>query len=315
MSTPSPDAHALTGAYLLDALSPDELGHFENHLASCPACAADITELGEAVGRLGAARSVPPPPGLKPWVLHLITETRQLPPLLDDYRARHRDPDFPADPWPPQPSDDAWAPKAPDDAWADRTPDDSVRRIAGTASEPQASDDSVRRIDGAAAEPQASGGSGSPRRVGRRTFVVLVAAGVTAVAGAGVVAVDQHRETVAARQGRDELTAILAASDTRTVRGSVSGGGRATVVMSRERDSAVVLLDGLRKLPGRRVYQLWLIDGRHRARSVGVVDDPSSPEGTVVRGLTGAVRFGLTTEPEGGSARPTLPAATMILLA
>ncbi|WP_239406275.1 zf-HC2 domain-containing protein, partial [Frankia sp. Cj3] len=41
----SPDIHALTGAYVLDAVDGDERAMVDEHLASCDVCAREVTEL------------------------------------------------------------------------------------------------------------------------------------------------------------------------------------------------------------------------------------------------------------------------------
>lgn len=74
------DVHALTGAYVLDAVSDDERHVFERHLTDCDACRQEVAELRETATRLGAAVAVPPPPRLKASVMAQIRNTRQLPP-------------------------------------------------------------------------------------------------------------------------------------------------------------------------------------------------------------------------------------------
>ena len=52
------DPHEQVGAYVLDALDPDEAAPFEAHLASCEACTAELRRLREAIGVVAtAARS------------------------------------------------------------------------------------------------------------------------------------------------------------------------------------------------------------------------------------------------------------------
>jgi anti-sigma-K factor RskA len=75
------DVHALTGAYVLDAVSSDERAVFERHLEDCDACRQEVAELRETATRLGAAVAVSPPPQLKASVMHRIREVRQEPPV------------------------------------------------------------------------------------------------------------------------------------------------------------------------------------------------------------------------------------------
>jgi anti-sigma-K factor RskA len=74
------DVHALTGAYVLDAVSADERMVFERHLGDCDACRLEVTELRETASRLGAAAAMAPPPQLKSNVMAQIRNVRQLPP-------------------------------------------------------------------------------------------------------------------------------------------------------------------------------------------------------------------------------------------
>jgi anti-sigma-K factor RskA len=76
----SPDVHALTGAYALNAVNDLERAEFERHLAACEACEQEVRELRETAARLGQAAAAMPPPHLKGQVLTAITQVRQLPP-------------------------------------------------------------------------------------------------------------------------------------------------------------------------------------------------------------------------------------------
>ncbi|HYQ67041.1 anti-sigma factor [Actinophytocola sp.] len=76
----SPDIHALTGAYALDAVAGVERADFEQHLAECESCAQEVQELQETAARLALAAAEVPPPDLKDRVLAQIREVRQLSP-------------------------------------------------------------------------------------------------------------------------------------------------------------------------------------------------------------------------------------------
>jgi anti-sigma-K factor RskA len=154
-----------------------------------------------------------------------------------------------------------------------------------------------------AAEPPAR------RRYTRRSVLALAAAAL-AVAGTGGIAIDQYRDKTAAVQANDQVAAVLAQPDARTVHGPVNGGGQATVVMSAGADAAVVVLKDLPELPSDHTWQLWMIDPDKTAHSVGLASGDLTE---VINGsVTGMVAFGLTVEPDGGSAKPTLPAAATI---
>lgn len=69
MSLDPSDAHALAGAYALDALSGDERAAFEAHLPACVDCRREVDELTEVGARLGTAVEDEPPPDLRARVL------------------------------------------------------------------------------------------------------------------------------------------------------------------------------------------------------------------------------------------------------
>lgn len=74
------DVHALTGAYVLDAVTGEERLEFERHLRECETCAREVDELRETATRLGRAAAAVPPPRLKGAVLNRIRQVRQDPP-------------------------------------------------------------------------------------------------------------------------------------------------------------------------------------------------------------------------------------------
>src|SRR5262249_48820234 len=82
MSTMQPEVHALTGAYVCDALDPQERAAFEEHLTECATCRQEVAELREVAAALGAAAVAKPPDTLKLIVDASITVTRQLPPVV-----------------------------------------------------------------------------------------------------------------------------------------------------------------------------------------------------------------------------------------
>jgi anti-sigma-K factor RskA len=75
-----PDIHHLTGAYVADALPPQEELLFERHLEECSLCAAEVRELRETTARLAMAAAQQPPPALRQQVLAEIGSVRQQPP-------------------------------------------------------------------------------------------------------------------------------------------------------------------------------------------------------------------------------------------
>lgn len=71
------NVHSLTGAYVLDALGPEETAAFESHLRSCRDCRDEVTELRATAARLGSAVAAPPPESLRASVLAAVARTPQ----------------------------------------------------------------------------------------------------------------------------------------------------------------------------------------------------------------------------------------------
>jgi anti-sigma-K factor RskA len=74
------DLHGLTGAYAVDALDDLERARFEQHLAGCDDCRAEVAELRETAALLGDTVATPPPASLRDSVLAGISQVRPLPP-------------------------------------------------------------------------------------------------------------------------------------------------------------------------------------------------------------------------------------------
>jgi anti-sigma-K factor RskA len=77
------DIHALTGAYVVDALEPAERMLVEQHLATCADCRAEVESLREAAAMLPETTLSAPPPGLRDRVLADISKVRPLPPVVE----------------------------------------------------------------------------------------------------------------------------------------------------------------------------------------------------------------------------------------
>jgi anti-sigma-K factor RskA len=76
----SSDVHTLSGAYALDALSPEEAAEFRRHLDGCQACRDEVRELQRAAAQMGRAEATTPPPELKARILAAAERTPQEPP-------------------------------------------------------------------------------------------------------------------------------------------------------------------------------------------------------------------------------------------
>jgi len=74
------DVHKLTGAYALDALDELERARFEQHLAQCEDCRAEVAELRETAALLAETTAVTPPASLRDSVLAGISQVRPLAP-------------------------------------------------------------------------------------------------------------------------------------------------------------------------------------------------------------------------------------------
>jgi hypothetical protein len=97
------EIHGAVGAYVVNALDPDELEEFEAHLAVCPTCSREVVEFGETAAELSLLASAPPPPpALRGSILSAISGVRPLPPEPPAVTAK-------AEPTPPAPL------KAPDE--------------------------------------------------------------------------------------------------------------------------------------------------------------------------------------------------------
>jgi anti-sigma-K factor RskA len=149
----------------------------------------------------------------------------------------------------------------------------------------------------------------SELRERRRTTWLAVAAAVVAVLalvlGGLLVQARSERSDLAAQQ--QQVASVLTAGDARTVTGTVSGGGRAAVVVSDSQDAVAFVGTDLAQPPSGHTYQLWYITSSGTATSAGTFD-PSAGGGAAVRlegSPDGATTVGLTVEPAGGSAQPT----------
>lgn len=134
----------------------------------------------------------------------------------------------------------------------------------------------------------------------RRWLVGVAAAAAIALGGVGVGAymADQN----------DPVNQVARASDLREASVNVAGGGKATVLISESKDSAVVKMSGVPAPPAGKVYQMWLIpkDGSAPV-SQGLMDEQALSKPAVVQGIHSAAALGITVEPVGGSKAPTLP--------
>ena len=139
------------------------------------------------------------------------------------------------------------------------------------------------------------------RPQGIRSWLVGVAAAAAiAVGGVGVGAYVANQN--------DPLNQVMQAGDVRQATVDVAGGGTATVAISPSRDAVVVKMNDVPPPPPGKVYQMWLIpkDGSAPV-SQGLMDAEALSKPAVVKGIRTAASLGITVEPAGGSASPTMP--------
>ncbi len=79
-SSANESVHALSGAYVVDALDDDERRLFEQHLPECQDCQHEVASLREAAALLADDAALTPPPSLRASVLSGISTVRPLPP-------------------------------------------------------------------------------------------------------------------------------------------------------------------------------------------------------------------------------------------
>ncbi|CAN5149069.1 anti-sigma factor [soil metagenome] len=86
----SGDIHALSGAYVVDAVDDFERAQFERHLTGCSDCRLEVASLREGAALLAETVAQPAPDALRDRVLATVETVRPLPPLLADVQDRAR---------------------------------------------------------------------------------------------------------------------------------------------------------------------------------------------------------------------------------
>lgn len=142
-----------------------------------------------------------------------------------------------------------------------------------------------------------------PQRRNWRSIVMSAAAALVVgliVVGIGWAIRPEPKSTTAEQ--------IFTASDVRTVSGPIPTGGTATVVYSRERNAAVLVMNNVAPPRAGTVYQMWLVNSE-RARSAGTMDAAAVAPSTtaVLPDLGDSTALAFTVEPGAGSSQPTSP--------
>jgi anti-sigma-K factor RskA len=145
--------------------------------------------------------------------------------------------------------------------------------------------------------------SKSSRSMRWRTVALSAAAAV--IIGIGAVGVGVALRPEAKPSAAEQ---VFEAPDVKTVSGPIPTGGTATVVFSRARNAAVLVMNDVAPPEQGYVYQMWLVapDGAH---SAGTMDAKAvSPSTTaVLPDIDGSEALAFTVEPGTGSTQPTSP--------
>lgn len=139
-----------------------------------------------------------------------------------------------------------------------------------------------------------------------RVATGLAAACLAAAVGLGVLAGHIQDELAGERRGNQQIAAVLAAPDARTVTGKALGGTTARVVVSRSQGKMVFFSGGLAELPADQTYQLWRLGPEGAVPDRLTRPDAFGRTPPVVLGDLGdATKVALTVEPAGGSKQPS----------
>jgi anti-sigma factor RsiW len=243
------DAHSTVGAYAVDALSADERAEFESHLATCPSCQLEAVDFAETLAELSPLMAMAPPPALRTSVMAAIGGTRQLP---RERVAR------------------AEGPTRPITEAGDEVPR-RQRMASVTEIRPPGSPDEVAPLEehpsvvpdtpwlGITASLSDDMDLGHRRRRDRVLALLVAAALVMAVVLSGWVYISwqsEQAQMVAAERETDLLTAPDA-----KVYSEVVDGTPVSFVVSKERNQALFIANGLPEPPKDSVYQLWTLTG------------------------------------------------------
>jgi anti-sigma-K factor RskA len=174
---------------------------------------------------------------------------------------------------------------------------------AGTADDAAHSDGERSDADSVVVPIRRPGWSWAQRPLAvAAAFLAVVAVGLAVL----LVQADNARNQVDATQRA--VTRVLTAVDARSLSGSLTAGGKATIVVSPSQGTSVFLGTGLPAAPAGHTYELWYMGGANGSAVPAGTFDPDAT-GHVAAVLTGTIghasAIGVTVEPAGGSAAPT----------
>jgi hypothetical protein len=267
------------GAYVLDAVRAADRARFEEHLAGCETCQAEVRGLRETAARLGAAAAVRPRTELRERTVRAVARIRQLPPLTDDRTDQGR-------------TDQGGT----DQGLTEAAPAGTTRRAARRAAAGRVS--SLR-----------------PRAwiAGLAAGVAALALGAAAAMGVAMHGAEHRLDMAQDRSGA--MAKVLAAPDATMLAAQVTSGGSASIVMSHRDGALVFTAAGLPGLDPSHRYELWLMSPSGPVPA-GLL--PASRHGMsgpmVISGLSAGDKVGLTVEPAAGSPHPTTAPILMLSL-
>ena len=150
---------------------------------------------------------------------------------------------------------------------------------------------------------------GQRRQLGRplvpRLAGGLAAAAVVVVATLGISESLTSHQPGGAPAASAAISRVVTAPDARTETERTSAGGTVTVVVSADRQAAVVSAAGMRSLPAAQTYQLWVMGPHGSARSAGLMSGTGRAGPVLASGVEPGDQIGITVEPAGGTSSPT----------
>lgn len=260
------EKHLLSGAYSLNALTPDEAAEFEAYAEGSEEARAEVASLSDTAVQLGlSTEPVQPSPELKNRLMAAIRRTPQLEPL-------------------PEASPVEWSPRV--EPVEHRTEPGATSGAESRAEQKARARWFARPVTILAAAAAA----------------VLLFVGGTLVGQL----TDRPAGSPALQAQAASLVELSAASDVQRAEGTVAGGGQATVIWSLQLRRSAVVLDELPSLPADKTYQLWYIDSAGAKPAGTFEPSAAGMTWHVLDGaMSGGDTIGVTVEPAGGSAQPT----------
>ncbi len=260
------DQHELLGAYVTDALDPDERTEFEAHLGNCADCRAEETDLREVLAALADAHPVGPPAELEDAVIARVRATTG----------------------PAEPGEAPGARNAPSAAEATTGQPGAPAALAPEAT--------VHDLSRRRSWPRAAGWLAAAACGG-----LLFAAGFGVGQGQSVNA----EVATGDDQAMADIVAVAAAPDA-TVLPVDMMGTTSRVLASDEMGKAAFLASDLPTPAKGMCYQVWRVAADGTKESAGTfTPDADGHVAVVLEGSPDTAGFVITTEPPGGSRAPT----------